>query len=141
MTVAPTVDFTDWAVPDLVLTLGGHTYTVRPPSVERARHILACTVRAEINLQLHPGPMPSELADVLKVLDETPLGVVTLGQDVYDQMVTDGHPPMTIDRVAYYAMFHWARGKDRADQVATALWAPAADVDEDGGASGGPARR
>ena len=134
------VDFTDWAVPDLVLTLGGRTYTVPPPSVDRARHILACVVRAEVNLGLHPGPVPAELTAVLEQLDQTPLGHVTLGQAVHEQMVSDGLPPMTLDRIAYYALFHWARGKDRADSIATALWSHPAGDDE-GDASGERDRR
>lgn len=126
-----TVDFTDWAVADLVLTLGGRTYRVPPPSVDRAKQVLACVVRAEINLRLHPGPLPDELAALLAEIDTVPLGHVSLGVSVHEQLVADGLPPMTIDRMAYYALFHWARGKERADEIATALWA-ARDADDDG---------
>lgn len=135
------VDFTDWAVPDLVLALGGRTYRVPPPSVARARHVLACVVRAEINLGLHPGPLPDELGAVLAELDEMPLGHVSLGPDLYEQMVADGHPPLTIDRIAYYALFHWARGKQRADAIATALWAPRQEESGDGERLGERKRR
>lgn len=124
----PTVDFTDWAVPDLVLTLGGHTYAVHPPSVDRARLVLACAVRSEVSLGLSAGPVPDELNVVLDGLDDTPLGVVTLGQGVYDALVADGHPPATIDRMAYYAMHFWARGKARADAIAVLAWTPKVDA-------------
>lgn len=127
------VDFTDWAVPDLVLTLGGRTYRVPPPSVDRARQVIACVVRAEINLRLHPGPLPAELASILAEIDESPLGHVSLGVDVYDRLVADEHPPVTIDRVAYYALFHWARGKGRADAIAEALWAPRQESGDESG--------
>lgn len=122
--MSPTVDFTDWAVPDLVLTLGGRTYNVPPPSVDRARLVLACAVRAEVALGLAKGTVPPELIAVLEGLDDTPLGVVTLGQDVYDTLIADGHPPITIERMAYYALHYWARGQGRADAVALALWTP-----------------
>lgn len=136
-----TVDFTDWAVPDLVLTLGGRTYRVPPPSTDRARHVLACVVRAEISLGLASGPLPSELVPVLEELDKTPLGHVSLGKDVHEQLVADGHPPVTIDRMAYYALFHWARGKNRADSIAAALWAPREHDDADGGGAAGERER
>jgi hypothetical protein len=119
-----TVDFSDWAVPDLELALGGKKYVISPPSVKQVQHILALTVRAEINLGLATGPLPQDLQDVLVSLGDTKLGVVTMGQAVYDQLVEDGYPPITIDRMAYYALFFWSRGKGRADALATVLWAP-----------------
>lgn len=116
------VDFSSWAVPDLVLTLGGVTYTVAPPSVERAKLILACTAKAEVDLGLHPGPVPEDIVEALNQLGDTPLGDVSLGPVVRQQLVDAGHPPLTIDRMAYYAMLFWARGKKRADAIATLLW-------------------
>lgn len=125
--MSPTVDFTDWAVPDLVIPLGGHTYTVRPPSVARAPHVLACAVRAEHTIGLAHGPIPPDMQATLDALDATPLADVTLGADVHAQMVADGHPPLTIDRVAYYAMLYWARGRAQADAIATLMWSPRDD--------------
>lgn len=117
-----TVNFAAWAVPPLPLTLGEHTYQVRPPSVGDMGKLLACAVRAEVNLGLVKGPIP---ADVQAVLDTIkPTDRPALGIEVYDQMVADGQHPTSIDRMAYYAVLYWARGKTYADAVATLLWTP-----------------
>lgn len=116
------VDFSSWVAPDLELTLGGHTYKVRPPSVDRGRAITACAARAELSLGLVRGELPAELVAVLDKLGEQPLGTITLGQDVYDRMVADEVPVLDIDRAAYYALWFWARGKAMADWVADYLW-------------------
>lgn len=120
------MDFAGWAVPDLVITLGGKDYTVRPPSVEGAKAILALAVQSEIRLRLVQGDMPADLQATIDdlVAAETPRGVVSLGQDIYDELVADGHPPVTIERVGLYAVYFWARGRERADAIAHALWTP-----------------
>jgi hypothetical protein len=118
------VDFTDWAIPDLVITLGGREYRLAPPSVARARPMLALVVGAEIKIGLAKGPLPDELATLHDEVAGQPLAEVALGTELCDQMEGDGLPRATIDRVAYYALFHWIRGKDRADAIAQVLWAP-----------------
>ncbi|WP_163185953.1 hypothetical protein [Cellulosimicrobium sp. SL-1] len=129
-----TVDFSEWAVPSLPLTLGERTYTVRPPSVGDMGKLLACAVRAEVNLGIAKGPIPTDVQAVLDTIG--PGDHPALGADVYQQMVDDGVHPTTIDRMAYYAVFYWTRGKAVADIYATALWTPrdganAAQTDED----------
>lgn len=119
------VDFSDWAVPDLVITLGGKDYTVHPPSVEGSKHLLALVVESEIRIGIPGVPeMPRDLQAVLDQLakDGVERGEVALGKDVYKQLVHDGHAPLTIDRVVVYAIHYWARGKKRADALAHALW-------------------
>lgn len=117
-----TVDFSAWAVSSLPLTLGGHTYSVRPPSVQEAGQLLACAARAEVNLGLVKGPVS---ADVQAVLDTIkPTDHPALGTEVYEQMVADGLNPTTIDRMTYYAVLYWARGKGYADAIAAMLWTP-----------------
>lgn len=137
----PTVDFTDWVQPDLVIPLGGRDYTVRPPSVAIGRQLMACAARIEIRLGLAPGPVPPELDELLAGLDATPLADLALGRDVHEQLVTDGHSQVTIDRVAYYATLFWARGRARADAIATALWATPTETPEGAEAAGKAARR
>lgn len=119
--MATAADFASWAVPDLVIPLGGREYTVRPPSVATMGKLLACAVRGEVNLGIVDGEIPDEIQDILDTIgqDEHP----ALG-DAYKQMVDDGLHPLTIDRMAYYAVFFWARGKDYADSLATLLWMP-----------------
>lgn len=115
------VDFEEWVAPDLQITLGGRTYSVQPPSVDAAKKILAAAVRGEVKLGLVKGQIPAEVQRVLDAIgpDEHP----ALGA-AYAQMVADGVPAVTIDRVAYYAVFLWARGKEYADALAKALWLP-----------------
>jgi hypothetical protein len=116
------VDFSQWAIPALPLTLGGRTYEVRPPCVADMRKLLACAVRAEVNLGVAKGPIPDDIQTVLDTIkpDDHP----ALGKAVYDQMVADGVHPTTIDRMAYYAVLYWTRGKTVADVYAAALWTP-----------------
>lgn len=117
-----TVDFSAWAVPPLPLALGGRTYVVHPPSVEAARILLACAVRAEVNLGLVKGPISADIQAVLDTIK--PGDHPALGTEVYGQMVADGIHPESIDRMAYYAVLYWARGKNYADIIARLLWTP-----------------
>lgn len=114
------IDFGEWVAPDLELKLGGRTYVVRPPTVEAAKMILAAAVRAEINLELVKGEVPAE---VQAILDSIGNQQPALG-DAYAAMVADGVPAPTIDRMAYYAVFYWARGKEYADTLAKLMWLP-----------------
>ncbi|WDH80203.1 hypothetical protein PTQ19_07165 [Microbacterium esteraromaticum] len=126
-------DFAAWAVPDLVIPLGGRTYTVQPPSVGDMGKLLACAVRGEVNLKLVKGPIPDEVQEILDTIG--PGEHPALG-DTYAQMVADGLHPTTIDRMAYYAIFYWARGKEYADALATLLFTPR-DLDADSDESEG----
>ena len=117
-----TIDFTPWAVPDLVITLGGRDYRIPPPSLAQERYLLAIVVGAEVRLRLVDGPLPEDLAALHDKLSSQQLAVLVLGDKLHGQMVADGHPTAAIDRVAYYAAFHWVRGKAKADVIAQALW-------------------
>lgn len=128
------VDFGEWAAVDgLTLTLGGRTYTAPPPSVRAMRQVLAAAVRAEVNLGLVKGEIPDEVQAVLDDIsaDEHP----ALGP-VYGQLADAGTPQVVVDRMAYYAVFYWARGRAYADELARALWAPA--TTEGSGEPGAP---
>ncbi|WP_104084248.1 hypothetical protein [Cryobacterium sp. Y11] len=114
------IDFGEWVAPDLKLELDGRTYTVRPPTVEAAKMILAAAVRGEVNLGLVKDEIPAEIQAMLDSIgDEHP----ALG-DAHAAMVADKVSAATIDRVAYYAVFYWARGKEYADTLAALLWTP-----------------
>lgn len=128
------VDFGEWAAVDgLVLQLGGVTYTVPPPSVRAMRQVLAAAVRAEINLGLTKGEIPTE---VQAVLDDIKPGEHPALGPVYDQLEADGVPQVVVDRMAYYAVFYWARGKEYADTLAKLLWTPLPDAKAEGGEAG-----
>jgi hypothetical protein len=114
------IDFGEWVAPDLKLEMGGRTYLVRPPTVEAAKMILAAAVMGEVHLGLVKGEIPPEVQAVLDSIgNEQP----ALGE-AYSAMVADGVPAATIDRMAYYAVFYWARGKEYADTLAKLLWLP-----------------
>lgn len=119
-------DFAAWAEPNLVLTLGERTYTVRPPSVADGGKLLALAVRGEVAVGITPGPVSDEVQEVLDSIghDEHP----ALGADVYAQLVADGVSDKTINRMAYYAIFYWTRGAEYADWIAAALFTPR-DID------------
>ena len=119
--MAPAVDFGEWAAPGLELTFGGGTYLVPPPTVEDAKKLLAMAVRAEIGLGLVKGDVPDE---VQAVLDTIPSGEHPALGPAYALLVAADVPQPTIDRMAYYATFYWARGKGYADALARILWGP-----------------
>ncbi|WP_091232643.1 hypothetical protein [Microbacterium sp. 3J1] len=113
-------DFASWAVPDLVIPLGDREYIIPPPSVDDMGKLIACAVRGEVKLGIVDGPIPDQVQAVLDTIspDEHP----ALGEATYAQMVADGVHPTTIDRMAYYSVFFWTRGKDYADGLAVLLW-------------------
>lgn len=119
--MATASDFASWAVPDLVIPLGERTFSVRPPSTDDMGKLLACAVRGEVNLGIVEGPIPPGIQDVLDSIgeDEHP----ALGA-TFQEMVDAGVHPTTIDRMAYYSIFYWTRGKDYADTIAAVLWTP-----------------
>ncbi|WP_439593889.1 DUF7426 family protein [Microbacterium sp.] len=124
------VNFEQWAVPDLKLPFGGRTYSVRPPTVEAAKQILAAAVLGEVKFGLHPGPVPGEIVTILSTIgDAHP----ALGDEAYAAMVADGVPAASIDRMSVYATFYWARGREYADIFARLFWTPRdVDLDEAG---------
>lgn len=121
-----TRDFAAWAQPNLVLPLYGRTYTVRPPSVDDGGKLMALAVRGEVALGITKEPISDEVLEVLASIgkDEHP----ALGAEVYAQLVADGVSDVTINRMAYYAIFYWTRGAEYADWIAAALFTPR-DID------------
>jgi len=124
------VDFNEWAIADLEIPLKGRTYTVRPPTVEASKKLIAAAIRGEVNLGLVIGEIPPEIQAVLDTIE--PGEHPALGE-VYEQMHRDGLDPVTIDRVAYYAVFYWSRGKEYADSLAAILWTPRTNAEQRSG--------
>lgn len=132
--MATASDFKSWAVPNLVMPLGGRDgvvrdFVVRPPSVDDAAKVLACAIRGEVKLGMVEGPIPDDVQAVLDTIgpDEHP----SLGE-AYQEMVDAEVGQITIDRMIYYSIFYWARGEEYADTLARILWTPrdpAADID------------
>jgi len=119
----PSVDFAAWVEPNLDVTLGGRDYSVPPPNVAKAKIIVALTVVSEHNLGLIKGDPDPEVVAIVDAQTDS-LSMVTLGRDIYDRMVADGVTQITIDRVGYYALHYFARGKSQADWLAAAMWSP-----------------
>ncbi|MFP7833135.1 hypothetical protein [Marisediminicola sp. LYQ134] len=115
------VDFSEWAAPALELPFEGRIYRVQPPTVEGAKKVLAAAVRGEVKLGLVAGEVPPEVEAILATIK--PGEHPALGR-AYQQMADDGVPAVTIDRMAYYATFFWARGREYADRLAVILFAP-----------------
>jgi len=113
------VDFSEGAAPALELTFGGRTYEVQPPTVEGSKQLIAAAVRAEVNLGLVKGEIPPAVLEVLSTIG--PGEHPALGE-AYALLAADGVPQQSIDRMAYYATFYWARGKEYADSLATILF-------------------
>ena len=124
----PVVDFSGWVEPDLVIPLGGVDYTVHPPSVEGLKMIIALAIVFEKRHGLIEGDLSDSVTDAIASIGDTPMAVVSLGQDIYDRMEADGVSRATRARVGLYAVNYWARGKARADVLAHAMWDP--DEDE-----------
>lgn len=119
--MASAVDFSEWVAPDLVMPLGDRTYRVPAPSLRRAQKIIAAAVRIEVRLGVVKGEIPREVQEIL----DTITGVERPGLGPVAQQMTDDDVAIeTIDRMEYYAVCYWARGKDYADAVAVLLWGP-----------------
>lgn len=137
------VDFAEWAAPNLeFVNLGGHNFTVCPPTVEEVPRVLALAVRGEVNLGIVPPgtEIPDAILEVLA--DIGPEDHPALGTTFYEMKAKGVNAP-TIDRAAYYATFYWARGKRYADALAGLLFAPRASGDgaaPDAPSDGGGAR-
>lgn len=114
------VDFDDWAAPDLVLTFKGREYRVPPPCTIDAKKLLAAAALGEIRLGMVSGEASEEVQRILTGI--RPTDHFALTDAVYEQMVADKVPMTTIDRMSFYAVFYWARGKQYADMVAGFMW-------------------
>jgi len=81
-----------------------------------------------------PEPIQEVLASIGN--DEHP----ALG-DTFYEMRDAGLSSATIDRIAYYAIFYWARGKRYADALAELMWSPRAGADGEAAAAGDASRK
>lgn len=122
--MATATDFATWAIPAFTMPLPGRDgvsreFVIHPPSVDDSAKLVACAVRGEVKLGIVEGEIPAAVQEVLDTIgpDEHP----ALGS-AYQEMVDAGVNPITIDRMAYYAVFYWTRGRDYADALALLLW-------------------
>ena len=66
---------------------------------------------------------------LLESIGDVELGVLSLGQAVYDEMTADGVPGPHLETCALYALYYWSLGEDAADAIF--------EAQAGGGASGG----
>jgi len=135
----PSVDFAEWVTPNLDVTLSGVGYSIPPPSVAAAKVIVALAVLSEHRLGLVKGDPDPDIVAIAEA-QETPMSVLTLGQPVVDAMETAGVDSATIDRVGYYSLHFWARGKAQADLLATLMWSPDVEAADAGPKARRPTR-
>ena len=131
-------DFTRLITPNLDLTVGDKTYTVTPPSKEVGAQMLAANVvglSVFTSLQdacptcgrsgeVEIAPKYKELAAQVEDMD---LGELSLGEDVYNEMVADGLDGALMDKLALYAFYYWTMGESVADAIVEEQWATTSD--------------
>lgn len=138
-------DLTAFLDPDLTIKLGGRTYTVKPPSLIAGLQLAAINAAGVAAYLATQDSCPScgrsgtvemtpENEAILEAVGDKPLGVISLGVDVYDQMVLDEIPEKHIDKAALYALYYWVLGEAVADQVIKAT----AEQNAGGGAAAAP---
>lgn len=124
-------DLTQFLSPDLVLALGGNTYTVRPPSRDAGLKMAAIVAMGTgvylSSTQTCPTcgrsgevEISQETRDLVEAVKDEPLGNLSLGSDVLAQMDADGLPEAHQDQAALYALYYWVLGETAADAVISA---------------------
>lgn len=119
------IDLGEYLLPDLKFRYGDQRYAVRPPTKDVG---LTLTLIATVGAQALSDPAGESMGDlsasqreILASVRDADLGELTLGEDVYRQMIADGVPGPHIDTYALYALYYWVyRSKDLADEM-TAL--------------------
>lgn len=128
-----TKDLTQFLVPDLVIRLGDNTYTVKPPSRDAGIRMAALVAMGNAAFYASNAQcptcgrtgaveVPQETRDLLEPIKDQPLGVLTLGREVFEQMEADGVPEAHQDRVAQYALYYWVLGEQAADATFEATY-------------------
>ncbi len=122
----PKVNLGQYLLPDLVIDHEGKEYRTPPPSrkdgllmasivaVGTATFTAAnstCPVCGRTG-EVEFDPTVKELLDGIK---DDPLGWLTLGRGVVEQMTEDGIPEAHQDQYAIYALYYWTMGQDAAE--------------------------
>lgn len=112
-------DLSQYLTPDLQLPHGGKVYTVKPPTKNVG--LILAAINA-LGAAAWSGPdavdkVPQSMRDLAASVEDTDLGELSLGEDVYRQMNEDGVPGPHIDTYALYALYYWTMGEETADQL------------------------
>lgn len=110
-------DFNRYLPANLDLTLGEHTYSVKPPTKKVGVQLAALLATSMNRLKGEP-PSAEDKAAIDGIPDDLEVGRLSLGNDVYDQMLADDQPGAWMDRAASYALWYWVMGEAAADAMA-----------------------
>lgn len=124
-------DLTAYLTPDLELPWRDHTFVVKPPSKDSGIKLAAINA---LGVQSFLGALetcptcgrtgsieiPQATLDTIEAIGDTEIGVLSLGQDVYDEMLAAGVPGPDVDTFAVYALYYWTLGEETADQIMSA---------------------
>lgn len=122
-------DFNRYLPANLEITLGEHTYSIKPPT-KKVGTQLAALLATSMNRMQGTAVDPADAKTLESIPDDLEVGRLSLGDDVYDQMVTDGQPGAWMDRIATYALWYWVMGEKAADAMAERILAPQSDDGE-----------
>lgn len=122
-------DLTGYLAPDLVIKAGEHTFTVRPPTKDTGLKLAAINAAGANSFLAAQdqcpacgragdiGELPEDLRGVYEQVKHVELGRLSLGDDVYEDMVAKGLPAADIDTLAVYALYYWVLGEQLADSI------------------------
>lgn len=123
-------DFNRYLPKNLDIALGEHTYSIKPPTKKVGVQLAAllATSMSRFNGQ---EPSEEDKATLESIPDDLEVGRLSLGSDVYDQMLADGQPGAWIDRVASYALWYWVMGEAAADAMAERILSSQSNDEEE----------
>ncbi|TKR27133.1 hypothetical protein FA014_01895 [Cellulomonas hominis] len=124
-------DLTQFLAPALELPCGDRVYVVSPPSKDVGLKLAAINAVgvATYASVLEKCPtcgragaphVPAETLALVESLGETDVAELSLGADVYAQMVADGVSAPDIDMFGMYALYYWTVGEETADAILAA---------------------
>lgn len=121
-------DLTNYFAPALQLPYGGKTYEVQPPTKDTGLKLAAINAAgvATYAAVLEACPtcgrsgspaIPDETLTLIESIKDVDLGRLSLGEDVYAEMISDEVPGPHLDQMALYAMYFWVMGEATADAI------------------------
>lgn len=124
-------DLTAYLAPNLELPWRDRLFVVKPPTKDAGIKLAAINAigvqsfMASIEACPTCGrtgtiEIPQSTLDVIEAIGDTDIGVLSLGQDVYDEMLAAGVPGPDVDTFALYALYYWTLGEETADSIMSA---------------------
>lgn len=128
------INVQEYLTPNLEFEHGDKTYTVEPPSRVDGLKMAAIVALGTATFAAAKDQCPvcgrtaeldngDALSSLVEDIKDQPLGWLTLGKSVVQEMDADGIPEVHQDQYALYALYYWTMGKDQADQHFAARYA------------------